>query len=315
MKPLLVSAFSVLLGTAATAQEKPRVAVFSLEFATVKSAADAVFGASVDIGKGAAELIVDALVRSGHVDVYEREQFEKIIAEQDVTNTSRFDAATAAKIGRNVGVQAVLIGSITKFAQEERGMLGVNRTETMIDLIGRVVDTSTGKILYTVKGTAEDRRNVLSIKDMPLMNRSGKGQILTLTAAEWTGEKFKGSPIGKVMAESAEKAANDLVAQRDKIPAATISRPAPGPQLPPPPASSAIPPLTQQALVEMVKAQVPEPQIIEIVKTHQNFAISPLDPSWAIAVATNKLSVALQNAVRERGNLPALPVAPVNPGK
>ena len=218
MKPLLVSAFSVLLGTAATAQEKPRVAVFSLEFATVKSAADAVFGASVDIGKGAAELIVDALVRSGHVDVYEREQFEKIIAEQDVTNTSRFDAATAAKISPNVGVQAVLIGSITKFAQEERGMLGVNRTETMIDLIGRVVDTSTGKILYTVKGTAEDRRNVLSIKDMPLMNRSGKGQILTLTAAEWTGEKFKGSPIGKVMAESAEKAANDLVSQqRDKI--------------------------------------------------------------------------------------------------
>jgi curli biogenesis system outer membrane secretion channel CsgG len=305
MKPLLVMAFSVLLATAAAVQEKSRVAVFSLEFATVKSAADAAFGASVDIGKGTSELIVHALVRGGQVDVYEREQFEKIVAEQDVTNTSRFDAATAAKIGRIVGVQAVLIGSITKFAQEERGLLGVKRTETVIEVIGRVVDTSTGKILYTVKGAAEDRRNGFNIRDMPWANRIGKGQTLAIPASEWKGEKFKASPIGTVMAKAAEDAANDLVAQRDKITAATISGPAREPQLPSPSATS---PLTVQVLVEMIKAQVPEPQIIEIIKAHKNFAISPLDPSWAIAVATNKISVALQNAVRERANLPPLPV-------
>jgi curli biogenesis system outer membrane secretion channel CsgG len=309
MKPLLVVAFSVLLATVAVAQEKSRVAVFSLEFATVKSVADAAFGASVDIGKGTADLIVHALVRSGQVDVYEREQFEKIVAEQDITNSSRFNAATAAKIGRNVGVQAVLIGSITKFAQEERGMLGVNRTETLIEVTGRVVDTSTGKILYTVKGAAEDRRKGFSIKDMPWANRIGKGQTVTIPADEWISEKFKASPIGKVMAQAAEDAANDLVAQRDKISAAG---PAPMLQLPPP---NTTPPLTEQALVEMVKAQVPEPQVIEIVKTHKNFAISPLDPSWAIAVATNKLSVALQNAVRERANLPPLSVEAAKPSK
>ena len=312
MKPLLVVAFSVLLATAAVAQEKSRVAVFSLEFATVKSAADAAFGASVDIGKGTAELIVHALVRSGQVDVYEREQFEKIVAEQDVANSSRFDPATAAKIGRNVGVQAVLIGSITKFAQEERGMLGVNRTETMIEVTARVVDTSTGKVLYTVKGAAEDRRNGFSIKDMPWANRIGKGKTVTIPADEWISEKFKASPIGTVMAKAAEDAANDLVAQRDKISAATISGPAQRLQPPPP---SATPPLTVQDLVDMVRNGVAEARVIEIVKDHKNFAISPLDPSWAIAVATNKLSVALQNAVRERANLPPLPVEAAKPSK
>jgi curli biogenesis system outer membrane secretion channel CsgG len=274
----------------------------------VKTQVDAAFGVSVDIGQGVAELIVDALVRSGQVDVYEREHFEKIIAEQDIANSSRFDEATAAKIGRNVGVQAVLIGSITRFAQEERGMLGVSRTETMIEVTGRVVDTSTGKVLYTIKGGGQDRRNAFNLDDMPWANGIGKGQ--TIKRPDWIGEKFKASPIGKVMAQAAEAAANDLLAQRDKMSPATLSGPAPGPQLPPP---NATPPLTPQVVVEMVKAQVPEPQIIEIIEKHENFAIAPLDPSWAIAVATNKLSLALQNAVRERAKLPPLAVAPAKP--
>jgi curli biogenesis system outer membrane secretion channel CsgG len=274
----------------------------------VKTQVDAAFGASVDIGQGVAELIVDALVRSGQVDVYEREQFEKIIAEQDITNSSRFDVATAAQIGRNVGVQAVLIGSITAFAQQERGMLGVNRTETVIEVTGRVIDTSTGKVLYTVKGGGQDRRNAFILDDMPWANRIGKGQAIK--RPEWIGQTFKASPIGKVMAQAAEAAALDLVAQRDKVTPATLTGPAPGPQ---PSPANATAPLTQEKLVEMVNAQVPEPQIIEIIEKHENFAIAPLDPNWAIAVATNKISVALQNAVRQRAHLPPLPVAPGKP--
>jgi curli biogenesis system outer membrane secretion channel CsgG len=315
MKPLVVLAFSIVFATAAMAQEKPRVAVFSLEFATVKSAADAAFGTSVDIGKGTAELIVDALVRGRQVDVYEREQFERIVAEQDVTNTSRFDAATAAKIGRNVGVQAVVIGSITKFAQEQRNMFGLKRTEAVMEVTGRVVDTATGKILYTVKGKADERRNEVSLSTVPFASKKiPGGQMLTLPAAEWLGDKFKESLIGTVMAKAAEEAANQVVAQRDNIPAATVSQaapPAPAPMQPQPAPTAA--PLTEQVLVQMVKAQVPESQVIEIVKTHQNFAISPLDPSWAIAVAANKLSVALQNAVRERASLPPLPAPGAKP--
>lgn len=305
----------------ATAQEKPRVAVFSMEFATVKSDADAAFGTSVDVGKGIADIVVDALVQSGAVDVYEREQFEKIVAEQDVTNSSRFDPATAAKIGRNVGVQAVVIGSITKFGQHERKLAVVKSTEAAIAMTARVVDTSSGKILFTVKASGEEKKKGLSLDQgslmsfarVPGMNATSRmGTIIPVTGAvlpmtEWIGKQFRGTLIGTVMSEAAEEAAAQILKQRDLIamvptmPSADVER-AVGAS----PVASDVAPLTEQVLLDMLKNQVPEAQVIEIVNTHQNFSIAPLTPSWAIVVATNSVSLPVQNAVRARANLPPL---------
>ena len=326
MKRAFVFLLSLLLpAVPAVAQQKPRIAVFSLEFATVKSEADAAFGTSIDVGKGAADLIVDALVKSEKLDVYEREQLEKIVAEQDITNTSRFDAPTAAKIGRNAGVQAVVIGSITKLGQHVRNMMGFKQSEAVMDVTARVVDTSTGKILFTVKGSGETRRKGISIKDVPIpggKTRSLTGIMAASAATTWVSEKFKESLIGTVMTQAAERAASDVVGQLDKIPAATslaaglsdptTAGPAPALSVTPPsvtPPPVAIAPLTEQVLVEMVKNKVPEPDVIEIVRTHQNFAIAPLEPSWAIAVAVNKVPATIQNAVRARANLPPLQAA------
>ena len=77
-----------------------------------------------DIGKGVADLIVDGLVEDGSFRVIERKRLDAILAEQNFSNSDRADpsAASVAKIGKALGVKYLLVGSITKFGTEKKGM-------------------------------------------------------------------------------------------------------------------------------------------------------------------------------------------------
>ena len=101
-----------LLAATGSAQQKKRVAVLNFEYAAVQSQVAALFGTNIDVGKGVADLLVDRLVRGGAFSVIERKAIDKIMAEQNFSNSDRADASSAAKIGRLLGVQAIVIGSI-----------------------------------------------------------------------------------------------------------------------------------------------------------------------------------------------------------
>ena len=105
---------------AGSAQQKKRVAVFDFEYATVQSSSAAIFGTNVDVGKGIADLMVDNLVRSGVYSVIERKALDKVLAEQNFSNSNRADATTAAKLGKVLGVDAIIIGSVTEFGRDDR---------------------------------------------------------------------------------------------------------------------------------------------------------------------------------------------------
>ena len=51
----------------------------------------------------------------GTFDLIERSRITELLKEQDFDTLSRLDASTAAKIGKLLGVQAVVMGSVTKF--------------------------------------------------------------------------------------------------------------------------------------------------------------------------------------------------------
>src|SRR6476620_7122271 len=86
------------------AQQKKRVAVMNFDYATVQSGVAALFGTNQDIGKGIADILVDKLVNDGAYSVIERKQLDKIIAEQNFSNSDRADPNSAAKIARILGV-------------------------------------------------------------------------------------------------------------------------------------------------------------------------------------------------------------------
>src|SRR4051795_4350306 len=101
-------------------QQKKRVAVMNFDYATVQSGVQAIFGANQDIGKGIADLLVDQLVNDGTYSVIERKMLDKIVAEQNMSNSDRFDSNSAAKIGKLLGVDAIIVGSITQFGRDDK---------------------------------------------------------------------------------------------------------------------------------------------------------------------------------------------------
>src|SRR6266705_3400571 len=117
-----IAAFVLFLTviSGAEAQQKKRVAVMNFDYATVHSIVSALFGTNQDIGKGIADILVDKLVSDGSYSVIERKQLDKILAEQNFSNSDRADASSAAKIGRVLGVDAIIVGSITQFGRDDR---------------------------------------------------------------------------------------------------------------------------------------------------------------------------------------------------
>ena len=97
---------------------RPRIAVMDFDYATVQSSTSAIFGTNVDVGKGIADLLVTGLVKDGSYSIIERKALDKIMTEQNFSNSNRADPSSAAKLGKLLGVDAILVGSITEFCNE-----------------------------------------------------------------------------------------------------------------------------------------------------------------------------------------------------
>ena len=92
----------------------------NFDYATVQSGVAAIFGTNQDVGKGIADLLVEKLVKSGQFRVIERKAIDKIMAEQNFSNSDRADSTTAAKIGKLIGADAIIMGSITQFGRDDK---------------------------------------------------------------------------------------------------------------------------------------------------------------------------------------------------
>jgi len=163
--------------TAAPAQQRKRVAVMNFDYATVQGNVAALFGTNQDIGKGIADILVDKLVNDGVYSVIERKQLDKVLAEQNFSNSDRADNSTAAKIARILGVDAIIVGSITQFGRDDKstavgggaasntlGRFGIGGVKTskataVCTVTARMIDTSTAEILASVQGHGEESRS------------------------------------------------------------------------------------------------------------------------------------------------------------
>src|SRR5262245_15650243 len=105
------------------AGHRKRIAIFDFDNAGVQGPATMMFmtgGAPPNIGKTAAKLLVSRVVKDGIVSVIERAELEKLVAEQNLTNSDRTDPLTAAKLGRFLGVDVIVLGSVTHYDFEDK---------------------------------------------------------------------------------------------------------------------------------------------------------------------------------------------------
>jgi len=66
------------------------------------------------------DLIVTELVTDGTFSVIERNRLDEILAEQNLGDSSQANPSSAARIGKVLGVNTMIVGNITQFGTEQR---------------------------------------------------------------------------------------------------------------------------------------------------------------------------------------------------
>ena len=120
MRKVFLVVLGLFVALPGVAQEKRRVAVLDFGYGTVMTSVQAIFGSNQDVGKGISDLLINELVNDGRYRVIERSAIDKILKEQNFSNSDRVNTATAAKIGGLLGVDTIIIGDVTQFGRDDK---------------------------------------------------------------------------------------------------------------------------------------------------------------------------------------------------
>jgi curli biogenesis system outer membrane secretion channel CsgG len=222
--------------TAPTAPQgrKKRVAIFDFDYATVQTSTAALFGTNVDVGKGISDLLVTDLVKDGTYSVIERKALDKILAEQNFSNSDRANPTSAAKIGKLLGVDAIIVGSITQFGNETKntniggagaglggfgiGGFGKKKSKAIVAVNARMVDIDSGEILGVADGKGESARESTS-----LLGGGGNWHGFGAGGANFGSSDFQQTILGEAVKNAVDQMSTGLVANNNKLQTRTIN--------------------------------------------------------------------------------------------
>jgi len=218
---------------AATGRKK-RVAVFDFDYATVHAGVAGIFGQDVDIGKGISDLLVNNLVKDGSYSVIERKALDKILNEQNFSNSDRANPNSAAKIGKLLGVDAIIVGSITTFGNDTKttgvggGGAGIGgfglggfkhkKSKAVVALDARIVDIDTGEILGVAEGKGESSRESTS-----MLGGGGNWSGFGAGGVDFGSSDFQNTIIGEATKAAVDQMTAGVIADKDKLQVRTIS--------------------------------------------------------------------------------------------
>jgi molybdopterin converting factor small subunit len=144
------------------------------------------------------DVLATALAKSGRFELAEREKIQGVVAEQQLKLSGAVDdASQAAEIGKLLGVEAVVIGSLSSATQQTVDKFAYDLTVTIVRIDVRAVNTSTGKILLSESA-------------------EGKSEAKTVTTA--SGQRVSGavdftSEYNKAATKAASEAARVLASR------------------------------------------------------------------------------------------------------
>ncbi len=203
------------------------------DYATVHSGVAALFGQDVDVGKGISDLLVTYLVKDGSYSVIERKALDKIMAEQNFSNSDRANPTSAAKIGKLLGVDAIVVGSITQFGNETKntnlggagggligyglGGFGHKKSKAIVALTARIVDIDTGEILAVAEGKGESQRESTS-----LLGGGGSWHGFGGGNADFGSSDFQQTIIGEAVKAAVEQTSTQVIAGKEKLVTRTV---------------------------------------------------------------------------------------------
>ena len=108
------------------------------------------------LGGAASDILVTELVKSGKFIVVERDRLSKIMEEQKFQGQGMIDSATAVKIGQVLGLEAIVVGSVSQFGVKKEGsdyLLTQSKrqvADVTVDL--RLIDVQSGQVILADSG-------------------------------------------------------------------------------------------------------------------------------------------------------------------
>jgi curli biogenesis system outer membrane secretion channel CsgG len=147
---------------------KKRVAVLS--FAD-KTDAGYSWGGTKTAGDGMSDMLITQLVQSDRYTVLERTEINAVLDEQNLGQQGIVTAQSAAEVGKMLGAEIVIFGSITEFGYKERSTggrsrrfgVGISSTTAVVATDVRMVDATTGEILAAENVRKEESKRGLSV--------------------------------------------------------------------------------------------------------------------------------------------------------
>jgi curli biogenesis system outer membrane secretion channel CsgG len=115
------------------------------------------------LGTSASDILITELAKSGKFIVVERDKLDKIMAEQKLGMTGAINPATAAKVGKILGLNAIVTGAISQFGETTEGseyLITQSKSQIVkctVDI--RVVDAETGQVLYADSGSGLGKKH------------------------------------------------------------------------------------------------------------------------------------------------------------
>ena len=225
---LIALSLLIALNVGAFAQDKKRVAVLDFEYSTVHSSSSAFFGTNYDLGRSIRDLVVEELVRGGVYSVIERAALDAVLNEQDFSNSNRANPASAAQIAQILGVDAIIIGSITKFGRDDKnqgiggggfggfgravGGIGRKKAKAVAGITARIINTDTAEILGVSTKDGESKRSGIS-----LGGGGSSGGTGGAGAIQNSSTNFAGTIVGEAVMAAVVPLARELETYDDRI--------------------------------------------------------------------------------------------------
>jgi len=189
-------------------------------------------GLAGDVGKGVSVQLIQKLVEGGKFAVVDRSAVEKMLEEQTEANSGSMGGAKdayglAAKTGRMLGLDAMIIGAVTRYGADDKGKAGgggalrggvgmrTRQSKAIVEITARVFNVSTGEVLTEFKSAGESEKSgtvtMFSVRGQPE------------STFETLGDEFTGSLLAAATRNAVEQLATQLNSFADRIPALGLS--------------------------------------------------------------------------------------------
>ncbi len=152
------------------------------------------------LGTSASDILTTELFKTGAFILVERAQLKQVLGEQSLGQTGVVNPETAAQAGKVLGLNALVTGSISQFGVSTGGAdYGVYKQKVQtakctVDV--RVVDASTGQLLFADSGKGEFEKKAQEVLGMG--SRAGYDETLGQEALRSAITKFMDNLVQKL---------------------------------------------------------------------------------------------------------------------